>query len=238
MSKENKDIWDIISIISSLLIPMSIGIGSYIVSKSQAESDIKSKEQEIVIAKINAKVEQAALVSTFLEALVDSNSYKRQLAVKSILLALPEEGSDIVLTISEYDPDEEVKTFAKKTLEESSAPNNDNQNPYSSTNIDELIDMIYSEDKGVRLKATNNIVNNWLYEPNLIKKLISNSRDKMGESTSEKAGLINTIFILNKFDVKTLKLYTTELNDFITEVNKIKGRATTSKMINELSNKL
>ncbi|MEL6276731.1 MAG: hypothetical protein AAFU03_16660, partial [Bacteroidota bacterium] len=91
-----KDIWDIIGIVSSFLIPLSIFLASYFLTKSEKKQQKIRAKTEIRLAEIESKVKQADVLHSFFNDLLDTDTTKQRLAMESIVLAMPDEGLEIV----------------------------------------------------------------------------------------------------------------------------------------------
>jgi hypothetical protein len=126
--KEGKDIWDILNILGSLLIPVAIAYTGFLFTRQQQSAELLSSEKQqeteerfnqanIEVASIQAKVEQSQVISTLLEALSSPNSPKRQLAVKAVEIALKSEDAKKVLDIVvSQDADPAVVAAAEASL--------------------------------------------------------------------------------------------------------------------------
>ena len=227
LEKKGKDIWDKTSILSSFLIPLSIFFAGYFLSKADRLATIESQKKEIQLAEIKSKVDQAQLVASFLEALVDTNSYKRKLAIKSILLALPEKGGEIVEEISASDPDETVKAFAKKSLIDS-----------KTIKRTELIRDIFSSTKNIRISATELLMKDWRSDELLIPELLDFAMNRFGQEKENMNGIINTILVLNRMDIDILKKNKVTVNQFIAKVELLENRNLTQKYLEKLKNRM
>lgn len=114
---ENKDKWDKFSIIASALIPVSIALVGGFYSLSMKDAEMSVSKDQLKIAKINAKVDQAKLVHTFLESLTSDNEGIRKIAIKSVLIALPVEGEKLIEILSVSDESKYVRAFAEKEIQ-------------------------------------------------------------------------------------------------------------------------
>jgi hypothetical protein len=220
-AKGKKNIWDIISIISSFLIPLSIFFAGYFLSKSDQEAKIANQQKELQIAEIKSKVDQATLVSVFLEALIDTNVYKRQLAIKSILLALPEKGEEIVRMISDKDPNETVKNYAKESLNENS----------SNKIRNDLIQKVFDKDKQTRMSSTNQLIQNWINDEMLVTDLINYANNRLDDAPENMSGIINVIVVLNKVNKTILKNNYVMVSNFINKIDNLEGRSLAKEKI-------
>ena len=104
-----KDGWDKAQILSAFLVPVAITVVGYLFSQS-------TKEAEISIAETNARVSQAQLVQSFTSSLTSDNPDQRKIAIEAVLLALPDDGTRLVETVKEFDPDASVREFARQRL--------------------------------------------------------------------------------------------------------------------------
>lgn len=125
LKDKRKDTWDKFQILAGLLIPASIAlVGRYYANalkKLEIErTEIRSTSEQR-IAEINARVRQAELLSTFMEALVSDDSRKRALAARAISFALPENAPALLKVIADTDPDETVRKAARESSLENSA---------------------------------------------------------------------------------------------------------------------
>jgi hypothetical protein len=167
------------------------------------------------------------LVASFLEALVDTNSYKRKLAIKSILLALPEKGGEIVAEISASDPDETVKAFAKKSLIDS-----------KTIKRTELIRNIFSSIKNIRISATELLMKEWTSDELLIPELLDFAMNRLGQEKENMNGIVNTILVLNRMDINNLNKNKVLVSKFINKVELLENRNQTQKYLQILKNKI
>lgn len=117
LKKKGKDHWDKFQILAALLVPASIAVVGFLVSTSLKDAEIVSAAKvaagQEAIARINARVAQANLVKSFMDTLFSEEVRKRKLAIEAMLIALPEDGPRLVKIVSETDPDEDVRLFAK-----------------------------------------------------------------------------------------------------------------------------
>lgn len=208
LKSNRKDIWDIIRILTSFLIPLSIFFGTFLLSRAEREAQIQNDTKEIKLAELRAKIDQAQLVSTFLEALVDTDSYKRQLAIKSILLALPEKGQEIVQVVSENDPDRSIQEYAKETLDQSR----------EQERLRLLIADLYSLESNVRQAALSQLVSTWKTNEWLVKELTDYAYQPLTEIQDRKVGHVNTVSVLNTLSPQLLQQNREAVQEFIAVV--------------------
>jgi hypothetical protein len=106
LRKKPRDAWDMVQVISAMLVPLAIAFAGIIFSQA-------SKDAEIAIAEKNARVSQAQLISAFTEGLTSTEPYKRKIAVVAVSLALSDTvARQLVEAVKVTDPDSAVRAFA------------------------------------------------------------------------------------------------------------------------------
>ncbi len=189
LEERKKDKWDIFNIVASLLIPASIAFAGYYFSTAIKEAEIRSSEElasrQENIAIINAKVGQAELISAFLEPLTGDDEEKKRVAIRGILIALPEEGPQIVGAVSESDPSEDIQKFAKSELD---------------IQREQLIKRAFSDEKTVRISATTELIRGWSRDHKLIPEIAKYAMQHL----SHKSGVINALVVMQNVDVNLL----------------------------------
>ncbi len=200
LEERKKDKWDIFNIVASLLIPASIAFAGYYFSTAIKEAEIQSsiaiKKAEIQsskelaarqenIAIINAKVAQAELISEFLEPLTGDDDDKKRVAIRGILIALPDEGPQIVAVVSESDPSKDIQKFAKSELD---------------IQREQLIKRAFSDQKTVRIAATTELVRGWSRDQKLVPEIAKYAMQHL----SHKSGVINTLVVMQNVDIHSL----------------------------------
>src|SRR5262245_10920957 len=93
---KRKDPWDKFQIVAALLIPAAIAFSGFQFSRASSSAQIESASR---LAELNrsvqimdARVKQATLVSSFMDQLLSTEPQRRRLAIRAVLIALPEEG--------------------------------------------------------------------------------------------------------------------------------------------------
>jgi hypothetical protein len=206
LKESKKDGWDKLQVLSSLLIPIVLAIFVWIQNANtefarESSADLQLKldslqnEREIAITTINSKVGQVNLVSNFFEALLSTNESRKKLAIKSVLIALPEEGPDLVRIVSSSENQDGIKSYAEKSLDERS---------------NKLIKEMYSVEKSERLKGFDDLYSGWKNNSDIIPKLIEYAQ----KNDTNTNGIINTLTFLNLMDKSSLTPYSKELNAF------------------------
>jgi len=195
--KDGKDLWDKLQIIGTLLIPASIGVAGLLYSNAMQRAQIESasiqNEREVAIASINAQVNQAQLLSTFMDALSGSQPLKRAIAINAVLIGVPVQGKQIVELISKNDTDKPAQLVAVKALV---------------SRRTELITNLYSTDKSTRVAAGNEISNTWINDQATVDQMINTMNyalDNPGYYSDADNGIYNCLALLRQADKKVLK---------------------------------
>lgn len=126
---EGKDIWDVLGILGSLLVPVAIAFTGLLFTHQQESADermaLREQESEerfnqanTEIATMQARVEQSQAMSDLIDALSSNDGPKRKLAVVAVELALrPEDARKVLEIIATQDTDPEVQAAAVNSLE-------------------------------------------------------------------------------------------------------------------------
>jgi hypothetical protein len=202
LETSRKDVWDILQIIGALLIPVTIAWGSWQYSRKSSEAQIANAQQshasDLAVARIDARVRQAGLVATFMEALAGEDSVKRNLAIKAVLVALPEDGPELVRGVSASSTNTEVAQVARSALD---------------ARRDELIRRLYGANPEDRVAASADLLNGWGTRPGMIPPLLEHGRQNLQNAD----GLFNTIGVLKQVDVAALQPNRAAVEAFLIE---------------------
>jgi hypothetical protein len=120
-NRAKKDGWDKFNILAGLLIPASIAFAGIFFSLSMKSAEIESSnltaERQESIARINARVGQAQLVSSFLDSLLSQDPKRQRLAITAVLIAMPDKGPGLVKIVADTDPDSEIQGFFDREVQ-------------------------------------------------------------------------------------------------------------------------
>lgn len=221
---KSKDIWDIVSVISSFLIPLSIFVGTMVISRAdqrqqQRLAEIES-ERQAELARIEQGIDQAQLIAAFLEPLVAQDSQRQRVAIESIQLALPKKGKEFIDRIRRRHIGGALEQYIEESL--------DFGQLIESFNLQ--INSIYSDDVQRQQVAKNEILNRWFSQTEAEKHpnteeyytdLITALTDYLDYYTiyyygdEEVAdGLVNTLSILSSIDKSIFDYHSLEILGF------------------------
>jgi hypothetical protein len=187
MKRKRRDAWDILQIIGTLLLPAAIAFAGYSYSLSMKNAEIAAAERRAQadeeVARINSHVGQADVLLRFLGELFHTDAKRRDIAVKGILLALPDDAGETILA---------------SILQTSPAPA-DQAAPTQQvvrTTLDQrrlsLVETLFARSSGDRKSAYERLTSRgapWHTDPALIDDLIAAARNHMDDPV----GLRNVI---------------------------------------------
>jgi hypothetical protein len=185
-----KDIWDRFSQVGPILITLAIAAGGWVVTDMMKHMDVNATQRQMVIqentSRMSTRVSQAQLVSTFLNPLLGNDPDAQKLAIKALLIALPEEGPDLVQTLSSTTDDNDIKQFAEDALDD------------RRTN---LVDELFSADDDLRSGAQIELAHGWVRDPQLVDDVLTAAREDMDNAAAINAALT----VLYSIDVDLLQ---------------------------------
>jgi hypothetical protein len=188
-ASKQKDIWDRFSQIGPILITLAIAAGGWVVTDMMKRMDVNATQRQMVIqentSRMSTRVSQAQLVSTFLNPLLGNDPDAQKLAIKALLIALPEEGPDLVQTLSSTTNDTEMQQFAASALDDRRS---------------DLVDELFSTDDDLRSGAQIELAHGWVRDPQLPSDLLAAARQNMANTAAINAALS----VLYSMDVDTL----------------------------------
>lgn len=227
-SFEKKDLWDKLKIVTGILLPLAIvHIGNAFTS-SQTESENRSNEiiaelqrelsdkqfeYQKQISTINSKVGQVTLVANFFDALLSEDPVRKKLAIKAVLIALKDEGPELVKIIEESDDESDIKSFAQETLKAKRM---------------ELVELLFSKSKHERINAYNDIISGWKNDPEMIKEIL----DFGASNLSNQNGVYNSLITLLYMNKTALSPYKDAIIEYSnkTEANGTKTQERAKKL--------
>lgn len=205
LEEGKKDKWDKFQIVAAVLIPASITWVGYYYSESMKRAEIESSQrladQQNETTKISAKVGQAQLVSSFMDALLSRDTQKQRLAIEAILIALPEEGPRLVAVVSQSSPSPEVRGFAQSSLDERRS---------------QLIRSAFSDQKAIRVSATQELVQGWRSDKNVVPQVLQAASQNAGNQD----GVVNALVVLENVDKRNLVENAQQVKEFLDRVER------------------
>jgi hypothetical protein len=135
------------------------------------------------------------LVANFFEALLSDDPKRKKLAIKAVLIALKDEGPELVKIVEESEDASEIKSFAKTTLD--------------AKRID-LLEQLFSETKAYRIQAYNDFVSGWKNDSKMAWEIV-----KYGKShINNQDGVYNALVTLSHMNTAALSSYKEDILEF------------------------
>jgi hypothetical protein len=202
VSTTQKDIWDRFSQIGPILITLAVAAGGWVVTDLMKRMDVNATQRQIVMqettSRMSTRVSQAQLVSTFLNPLLGNDPDAQKLAIKALLIALPEEGPDLVQTLSSTTDDSDIKQFAEAALDDGRS---------------NLVDELFSADDDLRSSAQIELAHGWVRDPQLVADLLTAARENMDNIPAINAALS----VLYSMDAGLLSQHKPEIESLVGE---------------------
>lgn len=231
-SKE-KDIWDKLNIIGSLLLPLAIAsltIGFSVVqmkvTKENNDNQLKRQEQlaanDREIAKINADatkrqadVAQGKTLMDVADSLLSNGTSKQKLALEVVRISLkPEDAGKLLTILSQLQGDNKSTTLqAVQKLVDQDIRDQKNQE------IRGLVDQIFGPDRNLRRSATSTLADSSkrVFDMTLVPLLL----DIAERDSNNYFGLVNTLFILSRVQEDAFQANLTRIRTLVNNANSI-----------------
>jgi hypothetical protein len=177
-----KDRWDKFQILASLLIPAAVAFAGYYFSNAMADAQRDAENQRAeasqLAAEASTRVSQAELISTFMRSLLSENRAEKELAIRAVILALPEAGPQLVAVIQVSSVDPETKKVARQALVE---------------RREKLVEDLHSADEPSRHRATEQLVLGFRQDPELADRIAASAESH----PEDREGIASSAQVLN-----------------------------------------
>lgn len=198
-----KDLWDQVQIFGGLLIPLAIAYAGHRYAATQQATTLQLEEQqssrEHEVAQVNARVGQAGLLVSILDALVGTDEKKKMLATEAVLIAVPEAGPALVRLVSTSDTSRVIRDHAKDALVR---------------RREALIQGLFAETASQRGEAYNALMAGWADQSVIIPELLAAGRANRTNAN----GVNNVLILLSHMNQDALRPYTSEIAAFSREM--------------------
>jgi len=176
-----KDRWDKFQILATLLIPAAVAFAGYYFSNALADAQRAAEDHRAQasqeVAEASTRVSQAELIATFMKSLLSDNKAEKSLAIRAVILALPEEGPQLVLAIQTSSPDQETRATARAALME---------------RRERLVEDLHAEDEGARQQAAQALKAGFRRDPELAQQIAAAAE----KNPEDEAGLVRSAEVL------------------------------------------
>lgn len=159
--RAGKDGWDKVQIAAqlaaSLLLPLALTAAGFYFSGALADAQIASEERReqasIVISESSMRVSQAELVSTFMRSLLSADTTERDLAIRAVLIALPDWGPQLVEAVGAASRDPQTQAVAAAAINE---------------RREQLVEEVFAGDEAVQGEAASRLATGFRHDPRLV----------------------------------------------------------------------
>lgn len=225
---------DVLDVLAKALLPIAIAFAghhfSQVVAKAQIvaaerlkERDVLSarelKERDIAVSMHHARAQQTNVVNTFMEALLSENTRHRQLAIKAVLIALPQDGPNLVDAIRSTEAGSPIAQYAADALTE---------------RRDGLIHGLFADSAEVRIAASTGLVQGWHSREDIVPVLL----DSADHHAAEPEAVHNTLGVLDALDPAVIKADASSVRAFAQRASAGPNRVETEKLARRVIGKL
>lgn len=199
---DRKDIWDMLSVLGSLLIPVAIFFAGQQYASAMKAAELASAESRdasnLEVARAGSRVSQANLLLSAIERLAGEDGPGKRVAISAILLAMPEEGPSIVRDLSRTDPSQQVRQYAVDSLAQRKLA---------------LIAQLYASSGAERIEAYNVLRQSWGSDASLPPLLAQRARQAFGDRNfpGRNDGIYNTLVLLSHLNSSALAPHSADL---------------------------
>jgi hypothetical protein len=214
-SPNRKDVWDILSVAGSLLIPVAIFFAGQQYASAMKAAELSSAESRdasnLEVARAGSRVSQANLLLSAIERLAGEDGPGKRVAISAILIAMPENGPSIVRDLSRNDPSQAVRDYATSSLDQRRVT---------------LVGQLYSPSGGERIEAYNGLLQNWGSDETLPPLLAQRARQAFANSNSpgRADGIYNTLVLLSHLNRAATAPHSADLRAFADEMRPVGPR--------------
>jgi hypothetical protein len=217
----------------SFLVPLTIAGATFYFSQRDKLQNELSKSHEIKMQEIQRDMDQAKLLSQFIEPLCSPDTNRRKLAVGAINIAFASDTSlanTILSSIILSDPAESVQNFA--SLQKLQSDEN--------SDMQQLIHLMFDPQKPVRQSATELLLQRYSSESNMIKEMIKFASQKEHHSASPQnmSGTINVLVVLQALPLATLRANEQVINPYLSSLRSLNERPQTIEYADKISARL
>ncbi len=206
LESKPKDVWDVIQIIGAVLIPVAILVVGNQYSTAMKQMEIAASEraatQQNEVATANARVGQATVVASLLDALLSGDDKRVKLATEIVLVAMPDNGPALVQVLRQQGQSQETREYAAGALVR---------------RREALIVGLFSEFSSKRQDAYSGLMSGWYNDSSLVPEVISHAR----ENPANENGIYNSLVLLSHMNREALKPHVELVKSFSAEAETV-----------------
>lgn len=206
--------WERWLAVAAILVPASIALAGHLISRELKQAEISTQDRRDALnqelARAQLRISQAGLINTLMHGLTSANPQERRLAVRAVLVALPEDGPALVRTVAESDEDKSVKAIAKTTL---------------SNRFDDLLQAMYGPERSVRIQAAQAMISGWRGDSAAVGTILNYAEAHL----DNEQGIFNTAVVLTDFTREALLPHQQAIRRFV-EKARVNGPKTEAQL--------
>jgi hypothetical protein len=159
-----------------------------------------ARERELAIAEISARVAQASVIPPLIDGLLSNDVQRRKLAISAILIALPQDGPNLVREIGTEAEEKAVQDYAAGALKHRKK---------------QLVANLYAEDADTRKTAARALVDGWRDDPELPALVVEQAHANPKDET----GVYNSVVVLAGLSSKALESNRARVESFVSSAS-------------------
>src|ERR1051325_1834593 len=207
---KRKDFWDKLQAVGAILVPIAIAVAGQQFASNMKQAEIAAAENREAhqqsISMMNARVSQADVLAHFLDALTGTDQVKQRVAIRAVLIALPEEGPALVSELTAASQSQATQAFATGAL---------------SDRLQTLVAQLYDAAAPARISAYEQLTSvAWRSNPAVITPLLAYARGHLENDN----GIYNTVVVLKDLSRTVTQPRKGELNTFCAEAARARPR--------------
>ena len=171
----------VLEVLAKALVPIAIAFAGHhfsrVIARAHveaaerlAERDVASaralKERDVAVSVQHSRAQQASVVNTFMQALLSENTRHRQLAISAVLIALPQDGPNLVDAIRTTEAGSPIARYAADAL---------------TRRRDDLIHGLFADSAEVRIAASHGLVQGWRSRADIVPVLLDSADNHSGD---------------------------------------------------------
>jgi hypothetical protein len=191
----------VVEILAKALLPIAIAFAGHhfaqvvgrahiVAAERLKERDVASarelKERDVAVSIQHSRAQQATVVNTFMEALLSENTRHRQLAIRAVLIALPQDGPNLVDAIRATEAGSPIAQYAADAL---------------TRRRDDLIHGLFADSADVRIAASHGLVQGWRSRADIVPVLL----DSAGNHAGDPHAIHSTLGVLDALEPDVIR---------------------------------
>lgn len=225
---------EMLDLLIKAMLPITIGFAAHHFSQVMSRAHIATAERfkqrdmasarefkqlDAAVSMQQSRAQQASAVNTFMQALLSENTRHRQLAIKAVLIALPQDGPNLVDAVRATEAGSPIAQYAADALTQ---------------RRDDLIHGLFADSADVTIEASNELVEGWRSRADIVPVLLDSANHHTGNVHS----LHNTLGVLDALDPAVIRADSSAVRDFVERASTGPNRVEIGKLARRVMAKL